>query len=202
MLKFPLVDCKSVRKWTLETDWIKSKETIDSCFLTKNNKANFFVIQWRIFFKVHLLGGHFRPLFLYFRLFNIQLAVNKCSIYIYNIIFCRWLCSNCGPLVSEASTLPTEPQPQSPSVFIVFYSKVQIICTLHRIAQNLLQRQKPCNSLITLGFSSRSLCTYCNASNKFYYLDSLLVKWVQDFCHKFIHITRPIYCPLVFRSSL
>ena len=52
--------------------------------------------------------GHSRPLFLYFRLFNTQLTVNKCSIL---INFCRWLDSNRGPLVSEATALPTEPQP-------------------------------------------------------------------------------------------
>ena len=52
--------------------------------------------------------GHSRPLFLYFRLFNTQLTVYKCSILI-NI--CRWLDSNCGTLVLEATALPTEPQP-------------------------------------------------------------------------------------------
>ena len=40
--------------------------------------------------------GHTRLLFLYFRLFNTQLTVNKCS--------------NRGPLVLEATALPTEPQ--------------------------------------------------------------------------------------------
>ena len=52
--------------------------------------------------------GHSRPLFLYFRLFNTQLTVYKCSIL---INFCRWLNSNRGPLVSEATALPTERQP-------------------------------------------------------------------------------------------
>ena len=52
--------------------------------------------------------GHSRPLFLYFCLFNAQLTVYKCSIL---INFCRWLHSSHGPLVSEATTLPTEPQP-------------------------------------------------------------------------------------------
>ena len=46
---------------------------------------------------------HSRPLFLYFRLFNTQLTVNKCSIY----------------LVSEATAIPTEPQPL-PQCFIYF----------------------------------------------------------------------------------
>ena len=47
---------------------------------------------------------HFRPLFLYFRLFN---TVDSKS----SIFFCRWLDSNCGPLGLEATALPTVPQP-------------------------------------------------------------------------------------------
>ena len=51
--------------------------------------------------------GHSRPLFFYFRFFNtIQLTENKCSIKI-----CRRLDSNRGPMISEATALPTEPQP-------------------------------------------------------------------------------------------
>ena len=50
--------------------------------------------------------GHPRPLFLYFRLFNTHLTVNICF-----CNFCQWLDSNSGPLVSEATALPTEPQP-------------------------------------------------------------------------------------------
>ena len=53
--------------------------------------------------------GHSRPLLLYFRLFNTQLTVNKCS-----IIFCQWLDWNRGPLVSEATALPTEPHNHCP----------------------------------------------------------------------------------------
>ena len=55
--------------------------------------------------------GQSRPLFLYFRLFNTQLTVNKCS-----IIFGRWLDSNRGPLVSEAIALPTEPHNHCPII--------------------------------------------------------------------------------------
>ena len=52
--------------------------------------------------------GHSGLFFFYFRLFNtIQLTVdNKCS-----IKFCRCLESNRGPLIPEATALPTEPQP-------------------------------------------------------------------------------------------
>ena len=62
--------------------------------------------------------GHSRPLFLYFRLFNTQLTVNKCSIY---INFCRWLDSNRGPLVSEATALPTEPHNHCPGAVMVVH---------------------------------------------------------------------------------
>ena len=55
-----------------------------------------------IFFYKLAIPGLF---FLYFRLFNIvdsKQMFNK---------FCQWLDSNRGPLVSEATALPTEPQP-------------------------------------------------------------------------------------------
>ena len=74
--------------------------------------------------------GHSRPLFLYFRLFKTQLTVNKCSIY---INFCRWLDSNCRPLVLEVTALPTEAQPL-PNIPISKYSykfdwdKIYLIC--------------------------------------------------------------------------
>ena len=51
--------------------------------------------------------GHSRPLFLYFRLFN---TVD--SKQMFHIKVCQWLDSNGGPLVSEATTLPTQPQPR------------------------------------------------------------------------------------------
>ena len=52
---------------------------------------------------------HSRPLFLYFRLFNV---VN--SKQMFYIIVCRWLDSNRGPLVSKATALPTVPLPNMP----------------------------------------------------------------------------------------
>ena len=57
----------------------------------------------------HLLKmGHFRPFFLYLRLFN-----STDSKQMFNK-FCRWLDSNRGPLILEATALPTEPQPLPP----------------------------------------------------------------------------------------
>ena len=51
--------------------------------------------------------GHSGLFFFYFRLFDtLQLTVTKCSLKI-----CQCLDSNRGPLVSEATALPTEPQP-------------------------------------------------------------------------------------------
>ena len=78
---------------------------------------------WLIFFKlicfhaiVFLKNGLSPPLFLFFRIFStslIQLIVNK---------IWRWLeDSNCGSLVLEATTLPTEPQPLPKLLF--FFKK-------------------------------------------------------------------------------
>ena len=52
-------------------------------------------------------------LFLFIFVFSIQLIINKCS-----IKFCRWLESNCGPLVSKSTALATEPQPLPPFLHI------------------------------------------------------------------------------------
>ena len=46
------------------------------------------------------------PLILYFHLFN---TVD--SKQMFNMNLCQWLDSNCGPLVSETTSLPSEPQP-------------------------------------------------------------------------------------------
>ena len=73
--------------------------------LTTKSFFFFFLKKWAI-------PGLF---FLYFRLFNTQLRVYKCSIL---INFCRWLDSNRGPLVSEATALPTEPQPLPCSLYL------------------------------------------------------------------------------------
>ena len=61
------------------------------------------LIPYSFFIKM----GHSRPLFLYFRLFN---TVD--SKQMFHIKVCQWLDSNGGPLVSEATTLPTQPQPR------------------------------------------------------------------------------------------
>ena len=53
------------------------------------------------------LNGPFPASFSLF-VFSIQLTINKCLRYIK--VF-QWLDSNCGPLVLEPTTLPTEPQP-------------------------------------------------------------------------------------------
>ena len=59
------------------------------------------VFLWIFFLKM----AHSRTLFLYFRLFNTvdsKQMLDKA---------CWWLDSNCRSLVSEATALPTEPQP-------------------------------------------------------------------------------------------
>ena len=70
-----------------------------------------------LFSSFYFKNGPSRPLFLYFRLFNSQLIVNKCSIEINNFFW--WRDSNRGPLVLEATALPTEQQPL-PKKIIVF----------------------------------------------------------------------------------
>ena len=50
--------------------------------------------------------GHFRPIFLYFRLYNT--ADNKQMFY---IKVCKWLDMIQGPQVLEATVPPNEPQP-------------------------------------------------------------------------------------------
>ena len=64
--------------------------------------------------------GHSRPLFsLYFRLFN---NVDSKQ---YQYKICRWLDSNRRPLVSEATALPTEPQPRPLSSISFLPSEVR-----------------------------------------------------------------------------
>ena len=61
-----------------------------------------YLITFNCFYAKKAIPGLF---FLYFRLFNTvdsKQMFNK---------FCRWLDSNRGPLVLEATALPTEPQP-------------------------------------------------------------------------------------------
>ena len=64
--------------------------------------------------------GHWKPLFIYFRLFNT--ADNKQTIVQYK--FCRWLESNRRPLISKATALPTEPQPL-PLLCFNFLNKIR-----------------------------------------------------------------------------
>ena len=75
------------------------------------------------FFKKWAIPGLF---FFIFRLFNTQLIVyNNYSIL---INFCQWLDSNCGPLVSEATALPTEPQPHPMYCFLVKEFSIVPLC--------------------------------------------------------------------------
>ena len=62
--------------------------------------------------------GHSQPLFLYFRRFS---TVESKLMFCINV--CRRLDSNHGPLVSEATTLPTEPQPLATAYtfFTIYY---------------------------------------------------------------------------------
>ena len=66
----------------------------------------------------YIFMGHSRPLF-YFCLFNT--ADNK---QMFSLKVCQWLDSNCGPLVSEVTALPTEPQPQLGSYIVKEFDKL------------------------------------------------------------------------------
>ena len=61
---------------------------------------------------------HSLPLFYFFCLFYKQLTVNMFN------KSCRWMDSNPGPLVSEATTLSTVPQPL-PTCLVLLYKVVQ-----------------------------------------------------------------------------
>ena len=74
-------------------------------------------------------NGPYPASFLYFCLFNTQL-------FNINVKPCRWLDLNCGPLVSEATALPTDPQPLPLYYNIITsntrrYSIEQKLCTLY-----------------------------------------------------------------------
>ena len=65
-----------------------------------------------------MIGDFFKKwanpsLFFFIFVFSIQLTVNI------QYTFCPWLDSNSGPLESEATALPTEPQPL-PLIGVVF----------------------------------------------------------------------------------
>ena len=57
---------------------------------------------------VFLKNGPFLASFLFS---SFQYTVDTKQMFNNYINFCRWLDLNCGPLVSEATALPTEPQP-------------------------------------------------------------------------------------------
>ena len=57
------------------------------------------------------MGGRSRPLFQYFRFFNTVNSIHK---------FSRWMDLNRGPLVSEATAIPTESQPLV-DIFHIFF---------------------------------------------------------------------------------
>ena len=94
-LLYSVQSIRVIRIWSTE---ISVK--LGSCELTQS-------IGSRIAFKLVFFKkmGHFQPLFLYFCLFYKQLTVTRLN------KSCRWLDSNPGPLVSEATALSTVPQP-------------------------------------------------------------------------------------------
>ena len=90
--------------------------------------------------------AHSRPFFFIFvRLFYKQLTGN-----IGSKKSCRWLDSNCGPLVSEATTLPTEPQPLPKCPNVLTMVATSSNSKLSRPGPKTSQRLVHCSSLIIL----------------------------------------------------
>ena len=103
-------------------------------------------IRWK---KIEKLCFFNRPLpvsFPFILVVSIQFMVNK----IY-----RWLDSNCGSLVTEATTLPTAPQPlHEVSLFLAShpiwqYASVIHYCLKHSITKALCKMHDVCSTQIT-----------------------------------------------------
>ena len=83
---------------------------------------------------------------------------------------CRWLVSNPGPLVSEATMLPTVPQPQPikipnfAKVFLHFLDKVKIyvkIFSFHHVEDMQIMAKHECKNNIST-YLPQWLCTLAN----------------------------------------
>ena len=73
---------------------------------------------------------------LFFVIFVFQYTVDSKQMFNINVNFCRWLDSICGPLVSEATALPTEPQPL-PECTIVTQGNICVeICLKFHLVQH------------------------------------------------------------------
>ena len=87
-----------IQKFTIPVDGVLGIRTRD-CRMVDADKST---VLWRPPF----LNRPFLASFSYYCLFN---TVD--IILMFNIKVCMWLDSNCGPLLLEATALPTEPQP-------------------------------------------------------------------------------------------
>ena len=82
-------------------------------------------------------NGSFLPSFFFIFVFSTQLTVNKCSIKV-----CRCLDSNRASLLSEATALPTEPQPL-PILIAGFVTQLSVIPTLRATTDQARKRFTP-----------------------------------------------------------
>ena len=80
----------------------------------------------------------------HFFVFWIQLIVNNGQ-----YKFCRWLDSNCGPLVLEPTAMPTEPQPLTKYQVIIcnYYLLKYSPCFIHPLLLLLLILERVCQLL-------------------------------------------------------
>ena len=84
-----------------------AKTSIARQVVHPNHYVRNVMFRWVNTIKLKQFLGPFKAsFFIYFRLFNKQITANMFS------KSCQWLDSNQGPLVSEATALPTAPQPQ------------------------------------------------------------------------------------------
>ena len=88
-------------------------------------------VELSCFFKWAIPG-----LFSLIFVFSIQLTLNKCSNF-----FCQWLDLNRGPLVMEATALPTEPQPL-PRSFRVWSDHLASTTTTGQLITELFKKRE------------------------------------------------------------
>ena len=108
------VSAESVAKWVISEKWNwkfatfwRKKEKKQGLPSTRERRANVRLhsLSNSLQSISFLINGPIPASFFFIFVFSVQLIVKSW------LKFCRWLDSNSGPLVLEATALPTEPQP-------------------------------------------------------------------------------------------
>ena len=82
--------------------------------------------------------GHFRIVFFFS-------SFQRLTVSMFIINFCHWLHSNCGPLVLEATTLPTEPHLMArccQTILVKYWIWSNLFCSFYPQIRNLLQHKR------------------------------------------------------------